>query len=684
MDSVGGSMGQFTSFRKDDFEADWTKVAEGRFTQVYQVKLKIWREKCALKSYDLAICPSKFYSMKPPVLHLNLKTSNILLDDHLHVKISDFGLIHWEEGMDTKVFMEDLTAYGNISYTPPETFSKNSDPPGTSFDVYSFGILIWEILTQQKPYAGCSVTTVLLQVSHGKRPNVDMIPEQRPQECNQMISVMKQCWDQEDRKRPPFSDTVKKTEALSDVLKIPGSATCLKVGGVDRQKPNYPWLVSPVDKLELPEMCDPPPGQKHEKENILSLLSKKDFGSFRESVKREHVHTQFSDKMSLLHCTVVSRDAESVEHVLNLGADVNCKTAGGYTPLIIAVLQRLHDIVSLLLERGADTNQTDDDQWTALHFAAQNGDNRAARLLLDKATAVDVQEKVGWTPLHLACQNGHETVARLLLSRQSEEPALGQREAQGRTPLHLAAAYGHMDIVKLLLSQGAKPNVADSSLSTPLHLSAEDGHNRVVRQLLKSGAAVDAANGKGLTSLHLAALRGHTGICRQLLSNQADPELRTTQGWTPMHLAALRGHEATVIQLESQGASVNARGQDGWTPLHLACHQSHAAVAAALLAAKADPDASEDSKGWTPLHVAASSSCFSSVLHLIKCGANVNAANSERATPLHVAARHGSAAVVKALLLNEADRSLRDSSGSTALTVAKESEKLEIVKLLEN
>lgn len=49
------------------------------------------------------------------------------------------------------------------------------------------------------------MTTVLLQVSHGKRPNVDMIPEQRPQECNQMISVMKQCWDQEDRKRPPFS-----------------------------------------------------------------------------------------------------------------------------------------------------------------------------------------------------------------------------------------------------------------------------------------------------------------------------------------------------------------------------------------------------------------------------------------------------------------------------------------------
>lgn len=53
--------------------------------------------------------------------------------------------------------------------------------------------------------SGCSVTTVLLQVSHGKRPCLDIIPEVRPQECNQMIRVMEQCWDQDHKKRPPFS-----------------------------------------------------------------------------------------------------------------------------------------------------------------------------------------------------------------------------------------------------------------------------------------------------------------------------------------------------------------------------------------------------------------------------------------------------------------------------------------------
>ncbi|KAM9359477.1 ankyrin repeat and protein kinase domain-containing protein 1 [Symphorus nematophorus] len=751
MDQLDGSRGQFRNFKKDDFEADWIKVAECRFGQVYQVKLKVWREKCALKIFDTTLCANNFYrrimdeashigkvkfkyivsiyglcseatalvmeymgngslnnllashtlmwpkkfqmiheasmgmnflhSMNPPLLHLNLKTSNILLDDHLHVKISDFGLINWEKGMSKKLFMENLAARGNISYIPPETFTQCPDPPGTTFDVYSFGIVIWEILTQQKPYAGCSVTTVLLQVSHGKRPGVELIPDQKPHECDQMISIMRQCWDQDHRKRPQFSDTVRKTEALSEVLKIPGPIQCHK-NDDEGQKSNYPWLVSPIHKIALPEMPDLPSDNQHDKDSILYLLSKKDFGSFRQSVRKEHLCTQFSGKKSLLHYTVASRDAESVEHVLNLGADVSCTTARGYTPLIIAVVHRIHDIISLLLDHGADANQGDEDQWTALHFAAQNGDDRTVRLLLDKGAVVDAREKAGWMPLHLACQNGHETVVRLLLSRLSEE-AVREQEAQGKTPLHLASAYGHLNIAKLLLSHGADPNATDLSLSTPLHLSAEEGHNRVVRQLLKSEVDINSADSRGYTPLHLAALKGHTGICRQLLTNKASPDSRTLQGWTPMHLAALRGHEATVVQLESQGGCVNATGENGWTPLHLACHQSEAEVVAKLLAAKADPNVSEDSEGWTPLHVACTSVSFPSVLHLISYHADVNAVNSGKATPLHLAAQHGCLSIVKALLLNGADRTLLDSSGATALNVAQRCEKWDIVKLLE-
>ncbi|XP_053177266.1 ankyrin repeat and protein kinase domain-containing protein 1 [Scomber japonicus] len=752
MDCLDGSPREFRNFKKDDFEADWIKVAECRFGQVYQVKLKLWREKCALKSFDTTLCANNFYrriidevaniaavkfkyivsiyglcsdatamvmeymsngslnnllashtlmwpkkfqmiyeasmgmnflhSMQPPLLHLNLKLSNILIDDHLHVKISDFGLIHWEEGMNKKLFMEHLTARGNISYIPPETFTQCPDPPGTTFDVYSFGIVMWEILTQQKPYAGCSMTTVLLQVSHGKRPCMEMFPERKPHECDQMISIMKQCWDQDPKKRPQFLDTVRKTEALSEVLQIPGPVQCYSNDDKEK-KSDYSYVVSPVYKISMPEMPDLPSDDQHSKDGILALLSKKDFSSFRQSVKREHINTHFSGKKNLLHFTVASGDAESVEHVMSLGAEVNCTTARGYTPLVIAVLHRLHDIISLLLEHGADTTQGDEDQWTALHFAAQNGDDRTVRLLLDKGAVADAREKAGWIPLHLACQNGHETVVRLLLSRLSGE-AVGEREeAQGRTPLHLASAYGHLNIAKLLLSHGADPNATDHSLSTALHLSAEEGHNRVVRQLVKSGASTDSADGRGYTPLHLAALKGHTGICRQLLSNGGSQDSKTLQGWTPMHLAALKGHEATVVQLEHQGCCVNARGENGWTPLHLACHQSEAEVVAKLLAAKADPNVTEDNEGWTPLHVACSNVSFPSVLHLISHHADVNAVNSRKVTPLHLAAQHGCAPIVKALLLNGADKTLLDSSGSTALKVAHRYDKLEIVQLLE-
>ncbi|XP_034460785.1 ankyrin repeat and protein kinase domain-containing protein 1 [Hippoglossus hippoglossus] len=752
MDCFDGSSGQFRDFTKGDFEADWIKVAECRFGQVYQVKLKLWREKCALKNFDTTMCPNNFYrriideasnivkvkfkyimsiyglcseatavvmeymsngslnnllashtlmwpkkfqmihevsmgmnflhSMKPPLLHLNLKTSNILLDDHLHVKISDFGLIHWEEGMSKKSFMEHLTARGNISYIPPETFSQCPDPPGTTFDVYSFGIVMWEILTQQKPYAGCSVTTVLLQVSQGKRPCTEMIPEEKPCECDPLISLMQKCWDQDRRKRPLFSDTVIKTEALSEVLKIPGPMHCHR-NGDKKQTSDYSWLVPPIHEMTLPEMSDIPSDDHNATYGILSLLSKKDFGSFRQSVKKEHVCTPFSGEKSLLHYTVASGDATSVEHVLNLDAEVNCTTARGYTPLIIAVLYRLHDIISLLLNHGASATQGDEDQWTALHFAAQNGDERAVRILLDKGAVADAQEKTGWMPLHLACQNGHEEVARLLLSRLSEE-AVGQKEeARGKTGLHLASAYGHLNIAKLLLTKGADPNVIDATDSTALHLSAGEGHNRVVRLLLNGGASTDSVDSKGYTALHLAALKGHTGICRQLLSNGASPDSRTLQGWTPMHLAALRGHEATMVQLESQGGCVNVTGENGWTPLHLACHQSQSEMVAKLLAAKAEPNVTEDREGWTPLHAACNSVSFPCVLHLMTHHADVNAVSKGKTTPLHLAAQHGCVPIVKALLLNGADRTLLDSSGATAQAVAQKCEKGEIVQLLE-
>ncbi|NP_001124137.1 ankyrin repeat and protein kinase domain-containing protein 1 [Danio rerio] len=719
-----GSLEGFSYFKKDEFESDWEKLVERKFGRVYKVKLKVLRETCALKtttndyrnimeiskigrmkfnylisiygickdppalvmeymrkgsldnllSNHLLMWPKKFqmihemtmgmnflHSMKPPILHLNLKPANILLDDHLHVKISDFGFIKWEFSSKTE-FIEHLMARGNINYVPPETLSQNPEPPGTKYDVYSFSIIMWEILTQKRSYAGLSMTEILIRVSSGKRPGVEKIPEDKPPECEDMIGVMQQCWNQDSRSRPPFSKTVRLTEVLSEVLKIPDTFSRREI------------------RKRLPEQPKKT-ADSSDDSSIQSLLVRKDFNSFKKVVRKEHVSMLFQDNNSLLHHAVAGGDRESVQMVLNLGASVNCQSVKGYTPLIVAVLHKFYEICSLLTDCGADVNLSDGDQWTALHFAVQAGDDRATRFLLDNKARADAKEKDGWTPLHLAAQNGHENIVRILLRRLDSVDV--QEHQSCRTALHVASIYGHINIVKLLLNKGADIDKQDNNQSTALHLAAEEGHFRVVRLLVNSGADVNKVDEQSYSSLHFAALNGYTGICRLLLSKGIDPNSRTNKNWTAMHLAALKGHPEIILTLEEHQGSVNIQGKNGWTPLHLACHHGQEEVVTGLLTAGADPNLAEDN-GWTPLHLACNSSSFPSVLQLISHKANVNAQNNSQSTPLHLAAQLSNIPIIKALLMNNAQREMQDSKGCTALTLAQQCNNSEAVELLDS
>uniref|UniRef100_A0A3B1K7C3 Ankyrin repeat and kinase domain containing 1 n=1 Tax=Astyanax mexicanus TaxID=7994 RepID=A0A3B1K7C3_ASTMX len=727
------SLDRIVYFKKEEFEVDWVKVSDRSFGQVYKVKLKLWREQCAVKTFSSAddyrnmaqVCkigrtklkylisnyglcrdpcaivmeymsrgsldnlltthvlmwPKKFqmihevamgmnflHSMKPPVLNLNLKLSNILLDDHLHVKISDFGLKRGEESK--MAFIEHLSSRGNISYVPPEAFTQNPEPPTDKYDVYSFSIVMWEILTQKRPYPGMNMAEILIRVTSGKRPGVEKIPDDKPQECEDMIELMQQCWDQDSSQRPAFSDTVWMTEALSDVLKI-------TIPGIERNKPSFRLRLSKLrrDSSDPAYECSDSSDQ-----SIHTYLEQKDFQSFKEVLRKEHVSMSFRDDNSLLHHAAASGDVESVQMVLNMGALVNCQSVRGYTPLIVALLRTYYDICALLIDHGADVNLGDHDLWTPLHFAVQAGNDRAVRMLLDHKATADAKDKDGWTPLHLAAQNGHEGVVRLLLPRLVSVDE--QEETSGRTSLHMACMYGYLNIAKLLLAKGADPNMTDSDQATALHLAAEEGHFRVARLLVTKGADVNRVNGSNYSALHFAALRGCTGICRLLMNHGANPNFTTNQKWTPMHLAALKGHPETVLILEENKGSMDARGQGGWTPLHLACHHMQEEVVAVLLTAGANPNLKEDGS-WTPLHLACNKGAFPSTLQLIAKHADVNAQNNSKDTPLHLAVQAGSAPIVKALLMNGVEKHAINSRGQTALALAQQQQNNEdIVQLL--
>lgn len=91
---------------------------------------------------------------------------------------------------------------GTIEWMAPEIIAGR--PYGLSADLYSYGVVLWELLTQQLPWLQHRMQTIARLVSQGRRPD---IPEDI--ECPPAYrELMVQCWDQEPSRRPSFAAIV--------------------------------------------------------------------------------------------------------------------------------------------------------------------------------------------------------------------------------------------------------------------------------------------------------------------------------------------------------------------------------------------------------------------------------------------------------------------------------------------
>ncbi|XP_072977427.1 uncharacterized protein [Typha angustifolia] len=148
------------------------------------------------------------------IVHFDLKCENLLVnmrDPQRPVcKIGDLGL--------SKVKQHTLVSggvRGTLPWMAPELLSGKSNMVSEKIDVYSFGIVMWELLTGEEPYADMRCASIIGGiVNNTLRPQV-------PTWCDpEWKSLMESCWSSEPSERPSFSDISQKLRKMAAAINV--------------------------------------------------------------------------------------------------------------------------------------------------------------------------------------------------------------------------------------------------------------------------------------------------------------------------------------------------------------------------------------------------------------------------------------------------------------------------------
>ncbi|KAI3842190.1 hypothetical protein MKW92_026341 [Papaver armeniacum] len=160
------------------------------------------------------------HNCEPPVVHRDLKSSNLLVDKNWTVKVGDFGLSRLKHA----TFLTTKKGKGTAQWMAPEVIG--NDPSDEKSDVYSFGVILWELATGKIPWDTLNSMQVIGAVGF-----MDQRLEIPDDTDPQWASLIESCWHSEPKCRPSFQELLVKLKDLQKCYSTQPREACLDPGG---------------------------------------------------------------------------------------------------------------------------------------------------------------------------------------------------------------------------------------------------------------------------------------------------------------------------------------------------------------------------------------------------------------------------------------------------------------------
>lgn len=164
------------------------------------------------------------------VLHRDIKPENILVDQHGHVKLTDFGIAKMLDQGDMNATLLEGQLIGTPRYMAPEQL--RGEPLDARCDVYACGVLMFELLTGRPPFGGTQFVEITQNILNQSTPSAAAVAPAVPAALDRLLQ---QCLHKERAQRPASMtdlrvalEAVQRATAATGLGALTGTATGLR------------------------------------------------------------------------------------------------------------------------------------------------------------------------------------------------------------------------------------------------------------------------------------------------------------------------------------------------------------------------------------------------------------------------------------------------------------------------